>query len=1161
VLLAIDSAICILSIFIFVLLAMRYILLFLILVSFVSFGLGAYVPDQVLVQYRPTGFSLFSSDSSSSSSIEIVELDGESVEDAIVRLSQDPDVLHVQPNFVYTLFDFTSSFFFNDQRYLRNVGQFGGTTGADISWLSGMALFSGINNSTLWQNIVAVIDNGVVYTHESLTWKMWNGVNCLNQSWLALNGCIHGYDFYDNDLDPFPFGNDWHGTQVAGIVWANNFGIAWVNPQSRVMALRSFTWSTTTTDLIVHAINFARRNGAKIINVSFGGTGAANDTLFQNTIQGFDWLFIAAAGNAAGNHAIANQISYPCGYNFTNIICVAATNQNDILAWFSNRGPGVHVAAPGVAMITTSNSGWQTYVDGTSFAAPIVAGMASLLWSWYPDAPMSAVRQAIFSGVDVLPSLSWLVDTSGRVNVYNSLFHLFVDAQTPDSFVVTGSVDMAPSTLAISDPVTIIGIYTGVDISVSTWLYRINNWSRQWVWETGAVWSGDQVQFALTSSVNFATTSSLDFSVGLFSDSFVVETADISFVFASIEDALPWTWYPSEILTLTWFVGSLEVVVNNGEYRINGWSWTTDTGSVISWDALQVRVLSSWQPNLTDFVNISVGNYSTNFSVTTMTGQSFITGQASGGDVYFSGDRRHYNTTGVSIWIQADTGTDYRIFGQHLLTEYTGNVSSNINEIVVEFDGIGTETYIWVVVWTGGDEVYYSNFIFYDVTPPELVSFSLMSGQTVYGTSVFVTGTVSDNIAVWEVNNFSMDCDYINTDVTTCDFSGVVTVESGDYIIKLYLHDKAGNLDIIDIPVFVDAYDRTPDPFTFTAQTNIARSTVVESNAITVAGIDTGVVVSVVGGEYRIGTGAYTAATGTVSSGDTIQLRLTSSANYSTTSTAILTVGTRTGSWSVTTQAAPVGPTGGDGPPGGWCNPSSVANGTVNSSSCAITCNTWYTLSGQQCLLTGTGDTLTGDLQQTGLLLTGSDPVVMQLFTPPSGGQAISPSALVVPENVTCAPALELQAAYTFAFGLGITTMPNVSQARMCDGVLRAELAKMVAQYAMQVHGRVPDENRICSFSDIGNQSAEMQYYIRLVCQLGIMGVGLTQFNPNGLVDRAQRWTVLSRILYGNQHNNGDPYYVNHLNALQSAGIITNINPALRELRGYVMLMMMRASQ
>ena len=80
------------------------------------------MPDQVLVQYKPSGFSLFSTESSSPS-LEIVELEGESVDDAIARLSQDPDVLHVQPNFVYTLYSLPNDPFFGEQWALHNIGQ------------------------------------------------------------------------------------------------------------------------------------------------------------------------------------------------------------------------------------------------------------------------------------------------------------------------------------------------------------------------------------------------------------------------------------------------------------------------------------------------------------------------------------------------------------------------------------------------------------------------------------------------------------------------------------------------------------------------------------------------------------------------------------------------------------------------------------------------------------------------------------------------------------------------------------------------------------------------------------------------------------------------------------------------------------------------------
>jgi hypothetical protein len=88
-----------------------------------------------------------------------------------------------------------------------------------------------------------------------------------------------------------------------------------------------------------------------------------------------------------------------------------------------------------------------------------------------------------------------------------------------------------------------------------------------------------------------------------------------------------------------------------------------------------------------------------------------------------------------------------------------------------------------------------------------------------------------------------------------------------------------------------------------------------------------------------------------------------------------------------------------------------------------------------------------------------------------------------------------------------------------------------------------------------------LQGYITEACQLGLMGVGITAFNPNGVVTRAQFGTVLDRVLNGDANDGSDPYYADHLSALKDAGIMTNIsNPNAPEVRGYVMLMMQRAA-
>lgn len=111
-----------------------------------------------------------------------------------------------------------------------------------------------------------------------------------------------------------------------------------------------------------------------------------------------------------------------------NIICVAASDQDDNLASFSDLGSGyVDVAAPGNQIISTSNNAGDADLavsDGTSFAAPIVAGIASLLRSRRPELSYTDIKQAILAGVDVLPSLSGKVTTSGRVNLYNSLSYI-----------------------------------------------------------------------------------------------------------------------------------------------------------------------------------------------------------------------------------------------------------------------------------------------------------------------------------------------------------------------------------------------------------------------------------------------------------------------------------------------------------------------------------------------------------------------------------------------------------------------------------------------------------------------------------------------------------------------------------------------------------------
>ncbi len=212
--------------------------------------------------------------------------------------------------------------------------------------------------------IAAVVDTGVAYSHPDLADNMWDGSSCVDENGTAIvGGCIHGYDYDDNDNDPAPdndsinAGSYSHGTHIAGIIAGvdNAEGIVGLAPKTKIMAVKT---AQLTTAELVKGIAFADQNGAKVINASWGGgsEGEANDILLKNAIKDFNGLFMAAAGNDSDN--VDEETFFPCGFSLdetvTNIICVAATDQNDELAGFSNYGAdSVLVGAPGENILST----------------------------------------------------------------------------------------------------------------------------------------------------------------------------------------------------------------------------------------------------------------------------------------------------------------------------------------------------------------------------------------------------------------------------------------------------------------------------------------------------------------------------------------------------------------------------------------------------------------------------------------------------------------------------------------------------------------------------------------------------------------------------------------------------------------------------------------
>ena len=274
--------------------------------------------------------------------------DARTVTRLISEIEQDENVDYAQPNYIYhTQGTGTNDPYSSSMWGLDNTGTtYDGVPGvvdADIDAPAAWAYSVGANT------IVAVIDTGVSYNHPDLQANMWDGSACVSDSHNYIGNCSHGYDYLDNDTTPLP-GMSEHGTHVAGTIAAiknNGAGTVGVAPSTKIMAIRTDLTSLGN----IKSVNFARYNGADIINASWGGY--SNDPALKTAIDAFPGLFVAAAGNDGLD--LNTYPIYPCSFTSANVICVAASTHTDALADYSNYGStAVDIAAPGSNIVSTS---------------------------------------------------------------------------------------------------------------------------------------------------------------------------------------------------------------------------------------------------------------------------------------------------------------------------------------------------------------------------------------------------------------------------------------------------------------------------------------------------------------------------------------------------------------------------------------------------------------------------------------------------------------------------------------------------------------------------------------------------------------------------------------------------------------------------------------
>lgn len=295
------------------------------------------------------------------------------------------------------------------QWHLNNVGQTGGSAGADIR-----ALQAWSRTAVDPDLVVAVLDSGVDLSHEDLR-------------------LVPGYDATGGGSQGAPGPNQGHGTACAGLIGAignNGLGVIGVAPGVKIMPIRVFGGVVVTSADTAAGIRYAAEHGARILSNSwrnFDGIAEIHEAILDATAAGCVVLF--ASGNTEGE-----EVAYPA--RFPECIAVGSSNQVDgpkriddesVDVYGHNTGPELAVVAPGTSMVTTDLMGAQGYAagnyttnfNGTSSACPVAAGVVALMLSEYPGLTVDEVRYYLQQTSDNIEPVSGRVDDLigfGRIN-------------------------------------------------------------------------------------------------------------------------------------------------------------------------------------------------------------------------------------------------------------------------------------------------------------------------------------------------------------------------------------------------------------------------------------------------------------------------------------------------------------------------------------------------------------------------------------------------------------------------------------------------------------------------------------------------------------------------------------------------------------------------
>ena len=285
--------------------------------------------------------------------------------------------------------------------------------------------------------IVAVVDTGVDTRHNDLKDNIWVNEDEIpgNEIDDDGNGYIDdttGINTLVRDADGNATGDNsdghGHGTHVSGTIAAvqnNSLGVAGIAKNVKIMGIRTVPNRSDELDLdVIDAFLYAAKNGAKIINCSFGKDHNEGGMAVKETIdhigEVYGVLVVAAAGNSSRD--IESRRTYPASFESENLLVVASSTKRGRMSYFSNYGTtSVDIVAPGSSIYSTMPNHRYGSMSGTSMASPTVAGVAAEVLSQHPELTPVELKKVLMDNVVKLKIFSKKVVSGGRIDLFKTL--------------------------------------------------------------------------------------------------------------------------------------------------------------------------------------------------------------------------------------------------------------------------------------------------------------------------------------------------------------------------------------------------------------------------------------------------------------------------------------------------------------------------------------------------------------------------------------------------------------------------------------------------------------------------------------------------------------------------------------------------------------------